>query len=346
VQLDRSRRSRRWRRIALLLAVSLGVPVFGSAGAAASERMRIAVPAYNGASGTWSRVAGTSEVALVVANPASGPGTALDSTYAELLATASRAGKRLLGYVHTDYARRPLSDVLADVERYRAWYGINGFFLDEVPWSCDDRSLSSYYAGVAAAIRSHESPFVVLNPGGTQQRDCYMPSADVVVNFEGTSASYASWHANAWTDAYDAGRFWHIVYSADDAARDRVVLTARQRNVGHLYVTSHHMPNPFADLPPVGYWNALLRVASGGAPVSGGAAPFPAPVEFGGSGVLVPPLPVVRTTTPVAPAPSPKVTRRRTRRVVTVVRKVPAPVTSSKRTIGTRPRSTARPTTR
>lgn len=255
-------------------ALSIGALIVASAvsfapsPASAAGTLRIAVPAYYWTSGTWARVAATSEADLVVANPSSGPGGAFDSNYASLINTATGAGKRVVGYVHTNYAKRPMADVLADIAHYRSWYGLNGFFLDEVPWSCADPSLSAYYASIATSVRAQPSPYLVLNPGGTQQSDCYMASADVVVNFEGTATGYATWQANPWTSSYAAGRFWHIVYSADDVARDQAVLAARERNVGHLYVTSMSPPNPFVDLPTTSYWSALAQVVGGGAAVT------------------------------------------------------------------------------
>lgn len=77
---------------------------------------------------------------LVVINPASGPGTLplADSNYVrEIRCLNSQVNVRTLGYVSTNYAKRDLDDVKADIQKYSAWHGagqgLRGIFFDETP---------------------------------------------------------------------------------------------------------------------------------------------------------------------------------------------------------------------
>ncbi len=60
-----------------------------------------------------------SAIGAVVLNPSSGPGGGCDSGYANLTARLRAADAHIgvLGYVYTQYGARPVSDVLADVDR-------------------------------------------------------------------------------------------------------------------------------------------------------------------------------------------------------------------------------------
>ena len=118
---------------------------------------------------------------LLVINPASGPGRAPDPGYRRAIAAARAGGARVLGYVPTGWAGRPLGAVEADIDRYREWYGVDGVFLDEAAAS---ESALPYYRALRDRAR-----FVVLNPGVVPARG-YFDVADVVVTFEGPFAAY------------------------------------------------------------------------------------------------------------------------------------------------------------
>jgi spherulation-specific family 4 protein len=92
-------------------------------------RLSLLVPAYFYPAGEglkhWDRlIASSARVpVLAIVNPVSGPGDKADANYTKLLDRARRqAGLTLLGYVSTRYARRPLADVQADVDRWLRLY--------------------------------------------------------------------------------------------------------------------------------------------------------------------------------------------------------------------------------
>ena len=65
-------------------------------------------------------------------NPGSGPGAGPNSDYTHEVDLLRAAGGQVIGYVPTTYGARPIDQVLADVDAYYAWYGLDGIYFDEV----------------------------------------------------------------------------------------------------------------------------------------------------------------------------------------------------------------------
>jgi hypothetical protein len=185
-----------------------------------------------------------SRPALLVLNPANGPGQRPDAGYRRVVADAHRAGTYVLGYVRTDYGARDLDAAEADVDRYGAWYGVDGVFLDET--SHDDFDLH-YYRGLAAHARSAGAHFVALNPGGVPAR-AYLAIADVVVSFEGPYAEYAHAlaHMPEWLRQEPPERIAHLIYGASRAQALKAI--AAPSGAGYLYFTDGSLPNPWGSL--------------------------------------------------------------------------------------------------
>ncbi|WP_052441428.1 spherulation-specific family 4 protein [Streptacidiphilus anmyonensis] len=160
-------------------------------------------------------------LAAVVINPSSGPGPAPDPAYAE--ARGELARTRVLGYVDTDYGRRPHAEVVAEIAAYRRWYGVDGVFLDQTP---DGSEALPHYIRLTIAARSLGASFVALNPG-LPPHPAYLDLADVVVTFEGPWSDYGD-------RAPDAGT--HLVHAAPPDA------------LVHGYATPGRLPNPWAVL--------------------------------------------------------------------------------------------------
>ncbi|KAJ5692216.1 hypothetical protein N7462_001639 [Penicillium macrosclerotiorum] len=135
----------------------------------------------------------------VVINPNSGPGSSAlpDANYTrEIPKIASYANVRLLGYVHTSYAKRNISLVRKDVEMYAAWPSISsnsklavrGIFFDETPEEYD-ASAFNYLKNLTGLVKDLDGfgsdPFVVHNPGLVPDSR-YLSTADSTVVFEET----------------------------------------------------------------------------------------------------------------------------------------------------------------
>ena len=113
-------------------------PKTGSAGT--SQRLRLLVPAYIFPAGEgrreWQRFIDAASKAEIVAiaNPDSGPGDERNIDYAAIFTEASKQGVTLVGYVSTDYGRRPQVEIKSDVDTWvRLYPQIRGFFFDQQP---------------------------------------------------------------------------------------------------------------------------------------------------------------------------------------------------------------------
>jgi hypothetical protein len=181
---------------------------------------------------------------LLIVNPASGPGEHEEDAYRDAIERAQARGARVLGYVPTTFGTRAVDAVLADAERYHAWYGVDGIFLDEV--THDDAHLP-YYEQLSRTLRAAGE--LVLNPGMVPARG-YFDLADVVVTYEGPFADYATRlaHAPEWLDDVPKAQTAHLVYAAS-LAQARELFAATPADI-HLYVTSGVLPDPWGSPPP------------------------------------------------------------------------------------------------
>jgi hypothetical protein len=223
--------------VAALVAFALGAALGSEARVSCRPAL---VPAYVEPAALRALAGRPASAELVVVNPASGPGERPDPAYRAAVRALQRRGSRVLGYVATDYGRRGRAAVQADVERFAAWYGVDGIFLDE---AAAGEELLAHYAALARHARATGPRLVVLNPGVVPARG-YLDLADVVVTFEGAYRDYAP--ALARMPRLAPERTAHLVYAATPEQAARV---AEQAAAGHLYATPGALPNPWGELP-------------------------------------------------------------------------------------------------
>ena len=243
----------------------------------AGGTQQMAVPAYFYATSSyWTQLqnAGPSSdgpVGIAVMNPNSGPGSRQNLDYVNTVNKTKAAGVKVFGYVYTGYGSRRLSAVKSDRDKYYNWYKVDGIFLDEAEYrDCTD---DAYYQNLYNHVKNRGQ--VILNPG-TQTKECYADSANVIVNFEDTYEAYSRKDATgayeydktepAWihnADKYPPSMFWHLVHSTPDVAamRDAVAL-GKQRGAHHMYVTPDVLSNPWDTLPSGPYWSEQLTALS------------------------------------------------------------------------------------
>ena len=130
-----------------------------------SRLRRQAVPAYfhpQDSAAEWAQLAST-DVGLVVANIADGPGLVREERWAAAFAGARATGCDVVGYVDTGYLGLTglrtqrgstllgdwLEQILGDVETWYRLYGdqVTGIFLDQVAESDDGASLAKRRQG-------------------------------------------------------------------------------------------------------------------------------------------------------------------------------------------------------
>ena len=101
---------------------------------------------------------------VAIVNPASGPGTAINTDYAKIVQQADAAGVRLIGYVSTQYGKRASGDVKRDMDRWVAFYPeINGFFFDEQ--ASNESHLKYYHDLFEYAAQKISQATIFANPG-------------------------------------------------------------------------------------------------------------------------------------------------------------------------------------
>ncbi|MBY8883395.1 spherulation-specific family 4 protein [Streptomyces sp. PTM05] len=215
----------------------------------ATARPRLLIPLYVHPAAdprAWRAV--TRHAALVhavVLNVADGPGGHADPVFADTAAGLRAAGVRLLGYADTGYGRRPLRAVLRDVLRHRAWYGVDGVFLDQVP---ADAAGVPRLRTLVRAVRLLGARCVVLNHG-THPDPGYARLADLLVTFEGGWDAYREAVVPEWTARHPPDRFCHLVYDVPPAARESAARIARARGAAVHCAVPGRGANPWSSLP-------------------------------------------------------------------------------------------------
>jgi Spherulation-specific family 4 len=114
-------------------------------------------------------------------------GSTPNSDYIKGLADLQAAGVAIAGYVWTDYGKRDLEEVKADIDLYQDYYNVNSIFFDE---AASGVSQLNYYKELHDyAIKTSKLDKVILNHG-TKPDTRYLselPNANLVI-FESNTA--------------------------------------------------------------------------------------------------------------------------------------------------------------
>jgi hypothetical protein len=232
----------------------------------ASGRLRLLVPAYiyPGGEGRkdWQRlIDASSKVEIVaIANPNSGPGTGRNLDYAAIFTEASEHGIKLVGYVSTDYGKRPQAEIKNDVDAWARFYPqLRGFFFDQQP---SESQHAAHFAELREFVKQRiPDPLVITNPG-VPCDEAYLSRAVsnvtcVFVNYQG----FEQFELPAPLKAYDPARFAAMPYNIPDVETMRtVVKEAIIKRIGYLYVSDAKPPNQWGKLPV--YWEAEVDAVS------------------------------------------------------------------------------------
>ena len=178
---------------------------------------------------------------VAIINPNSGPGTFQDPLYVTGIKKLLDAGVIVVGYDHTSYGARSITDVKADIDNYASFYpNIKGIFFDEMT---DTSGQESYYQTVGDYAKSKGFTMTTGNPG-IKTPVSYMPTLNYVVISENTVT----------TDLKDYGEYSkyysHLgMMVIDQATLPTAWVEEAKEMIGWIYVTSDTLPNPYDVLP-------------------------------------------------------------------------------------------------
>jgi hypothetical protein len=200
-----------------------------------------------------------SALSIIILNPNSGVDVKHEWRYDAPLANARAAGIRIFGYIQTDYGTRSSAEVIAEMDRYREWYGVTSFFLDES--DTDPVSLALY---TEMTDYAHAMGGSTMLNFGYHPHPGYMAIADIAVVFEDSAEVYANYTLPSWISEFPANRFAQMVYGVPEEDHDEVLATIRASNAGYVYITDDHISNgsPYNTLPT--YWEDLNTTVSSG----------------------------------------------------------------------------------
>ena len=154
-------------------------------------------------------------------NPASGPGDHVDTNFAAIIPRARKAGITLVGYIGTQYTRKPLAQVKGEVETFLRFYPeIQGFHFDEQ--SSDARGVD-YYAELYRYVHERIQGALVLTNPGTMCDPGYAarPAADAICLFE-NERGFDRFQPPNWFSRFPGSMFCvqaHNVATADQMKR-------------------------------------------------------------------------------------------------------------------------------
>ncbi len=219
---------------------------------------------YHPATYLWKRVASANTDVPITAiiNPNNGPDQAPPNRdYQQGLADLRAAKVKTLGYVHTNYGKRSLTEVKTDIDCYAKFYRLDGIFLDE---GASQPEFLNFYQEIYTYIKQKPGLSKVVLNQGTHGDEGYLsrPVADTVVILENYSHQWSSYIPRPYVAKYPADRFAVLIHSTPDAATLRKDIDlAIARNVKYVYVT-HLSPdtgtrNPWDNLPA--YWDAEIQ---------------------------------------------------------------------------------------
>ena len=207
----------------------------------------------------------------VIVNPNSGPGVSPgqvpDSNWITALSYLNTFDNvEMIGYVHTDYATRNMTEVEQEIQTYAEWalyqdadIALNGSFFDEAP---DDNSSGSlgYMAAVASYARAEftgrQGHVVTFNPGAPVP-DQYYDMADNIVAFESVASDYSAnptkYPLAAISQAQRSKSTFMINNCPNNKRQQKYVNNMVNNNVSGIWISNHDDYQEFS-----GLWTQLV----------------------------------------------------------------------------------------
>ena len=232
-------------------------------GGPSRPRLKLIIPAYFYPSGPglkqWEKlIEAAAQVPIVaVVNPASGPGEMVNPDYGSIVRRAARRGVIAVGYVGTNYAKRPMPEIKAEIDRWVVLYPeIRGIFLDAQ--ASDAKQVDYYVEARDHARKKIKDALVVSNPG-TLCDEAYAArtASDAICVFE-TASGFENFRLPRWAERHPSSLFAAMPHHVTTPERMRdYVQIALTRGFGLIYVTDATGANPWERLPA--FWEAEVE---------------------------------------------------------------------------------------
>ncbi|KAH6612975.1 spherulin 4-like cell surface protein [Boeremia exigua] len=247
--------------IALIIAIVVPLAVILPKNSKAEERhtsIMLPLYIYPETNATWaplySALSARPDLKFtVIINPGSGPGSSQypDERYAaslERLATYSNVEK--LGYVHTLYATRNLSEVISDLNVYAGWvsgnqaFAMDGVFFDESPHEFSQEAVD-FMLSASQAVKDAQgfqgSKLVVRNPGVVPDSRFTDSNTDISVLFEQTHDEYKLQESELSAMNHDRAHHCFMVHSLPTMEQGEMqgFVDTLSRGAEYLFVTSN-----------------------------------------------------------------------------------------------------------
>jgi Spherulation-specific family 4 len=212
----------------------------------------------------WSQVivAAKKVRVLAIINPNNGPDRAPpNSDYQQGIKDLRQAGVKIIGYVPSDYARRDLQAVKADIDLYTNYFKVDGIFIDEVTSNLEDLS---YYHKLYQYIKTISPQYLTIANPGTNIPENYItqPIADITVIFENTQKAWIAYRPPGYIKKYSPQHFAALVHSTSNRKLMKSTIDrAIKHQFGYIYITDDRTDtadrNPWDSLPE--YWQAQVN---------------------------------------------------------------------------------------
>ena len=115
----------------------------------------------------------------IIVNPSNGAGLSINSDYTTLISRLRNTHAQILGYTATNYAATPIATVQSDMDNWKLWYDIDGFFFDE---TSSDFINEAYYTTLTDYARTLFDGSMVANCGVVPDAG-YFTLFDIVVTW-------------------------------------------------------------------------------------------------------------------------------------------------------------------
>src|SRR2546425_284008 len=227
---------------------------------AATSNSGIVIPLYTyPTDGSWSaslqaKKAHPNVPIIAIINPSDGPGGSSDSNYVQGVKNFQAAGIIVIGYVATGYASHGMSDLDAQISRYKNWYSVNGIFFDEMS---NNQGNENYYSTLNTYVKSLGMTMTMGNPG-TSVPSSYIGTPDSLCIFEQgglPTLSYLSSYSG-----HPKSNFAYIGLSVSSLNTSYEVSSSKY--VKWIYITDAGGGNPY-DVLPSYFMNEVAALDAG-----------------------------------------------------------------------------------